>query len=197
MERAWSCSIGSARGHSDGNPDFTNNYQVLAERTDLNWGPMERDRRHLATVSGRIEVPRTGGMTVSGIYRFMSGRPLSLFNSNVDADRNGRLFDPLPAGRYCGQGLNGICVDNKDGRNGAYGPNFAELDLRRLPVRGSRQTARSTYSPKSSTSPTSRTTTTRPATSGRASFLRVNSLVGGGIPRQLQIGMRFGLSKMS
>ena len=33
----WASPIGSARGHSDGNPDFTNNYQVLGERNlDLN-----------------------------------------------------------------------------------------------------------------------------------------------------------------
>ena len=129
---------------------------------------MERDRRHLATVSGRIEVPRTGGMTVSGIYRFMSGRPFSLFNSNVDADRNGRL-DPLPAGRYCGQGLNAICVDNKDGRNGAYGPSFAELDLRAGYRLQSEQTARICIAEIFNVT-ASRTTTTRPATSDRAAF---------------------------
>ena len=29
---------------------------------------------------------------------------MTLFNSSVDADRNGRLFDLLPAGNYCGVG---------------------------------------------------------------------------------------------
>jgi hypothetical protein len=188
-----SYSIGSARGHSDGNPDFTNNFQVLGEpNLDLNWGPMERDRRHLATVSGRIEVPRTGGMTVSGIYRFMSGRPFSLFNSNVDADRNGRLFDPLPAGRYCGQGTNAICVDNKDGRNGAHGPSFAELDLRagyRLRF-GANRSVDLFAEVFNVTGEPNFNNPTGDQRSG--SFLSVSSLVGGGIPRQLQVGMRLG-----
>jgi hypothetical protein len=188
-----SYSIGSARGHSDGNPDFTNNYQVLGERNlDLNWGPMERDRRHLATLSGRVEVPRTGGLTVSGIYRFMTGRPFSLFNSNVDADRNGRLFDPLPPGEYCAQGLNGMCVDNKGGRNGAHGPNFAELDLRvgyRLRVAGDR--AVDVFAEIFNV--TGEPNFNNPTGDQRSgNFLRVNSLVGGGIPRQLQIGVRMG-----
>ena len=57
-------------------------------------------------LSGRVEVPRTGGLIVSGIYRWMSGIPFTLINSNVDADRNGRLFDEIPAGHYCGVGMN-------------------------------------------------------------------------------------------
>lgn len=188
-----SYSIGSARGHSDGNPDFTNNFQVLEERNlDLNWGPMERDRRHLATLSGRIEVPRTGGMTVSGIYRFMTGRPLNMFNSNVDADRNGRLFDPLPAGTYSGNGPNGITVKNKGGRNGVHGPNFAELDLRvgyRLRVGGDR-TVDAFAEVFNITNEPNFNNPTGDQRSGN--FLTVNSLVGGGIPRQLQLGVRFG-----
>lgn len=187
-----SYSIGSARGHSDGNPDFINNFQVLEARNlDLNWGPMERDRRHLATLSGRIEVPRTGGLAVSGIYRFMTGRPFSLFNSNVDADRNGRLFDPLPAGRVCGQGTNAICVDNKGGRNGAHGPSFAELDLRvgyRVRVIGRTLDAFAEIF-----NVTGEPNFNNPTGDQRSgNFLRVNSLVGGGIPRQLQLGVRMG-----
>ncbi len=187
-----SYSIGSARGHSDGNPDFTNNFQVLGERNlDLLWGPMERDRRHLATVSGRIEVPRTGGMTVSGIYRFMSGRPFSMFNSNVDADRNGRLFDPLPAGTYSGAGPNGITVKNAGGRNGVHGPSFAELDLRvgyRL-----RAAARTIDMFAEIFNVTNEPNFNNPTGDQRSgNFLIVNSLVGGGIPRQLQLGVRMG-----
>ena len=60
----------------------------------------------------------------------MSGRPFSIIDSNVDADRNGILFDPLPAGTYTGVGDNAITVENKGGRNGAYGPNYAQLDAR-------------------------------------------------------------------
>jgi len=60
----------------------------------------------------------------------MSGQPFTLINSNVDADRNGRLFDEIPAGDYCGAGANAYCVDYKGGRNGARGPSFQKTDLR-------------------------------------------------------------------
>ncbi|PYR09103.1 MAG: hypothetical protein DMF99_16405 [Acidobacteria bacterium] len=45
------------------------------------------------------------------MFRYLSGAPMSLYNSGIDADRNGRLFDLLPAGHYCGVGLNSICAD--------------------------------------------------------------------------------------
>ena len=81
-------------------------------------------------LSGRVEVPHTGGLIVSGITRWMSGIPFTLIDSNVDADRNGRLFDELPAGRYCGVGQNAFCADYAGGRNGARGPSFKKTDLR-------------------------------------------------------------------
>ena len=43
-------------------------------------------------------------------------------NTAVDADRNGILFDPLSSGSFSGSGANAIRVQNKGGRNGAYGP---------------------------------------------------------------------------
>ena len=43
-------------------------------------------------------VPKTGGLTVSGVYRVLSGTPLTIQDTNFDPDRNGILFDPLPAG---------------------------------------------------------------------------------------------------
>ena len=75
-------------------------------------------------------MPKTHGLTISGASRFMTGTPMTLINSGVDADRNGLLFDRLPAGTYCGQGLNSICVDFDGGRNGARGPNFKQTDLK-------------------------------------------------------------------
>ena len=102
---------------------------------DLNFGPLDDDRQQNFVLSGRVEVPRTGGLTVSGIYRWMSGMPLTLINSAVDADRNGRLFDELPAGNYCGVGLNAFCVDYEGGpqrREAARVP--ADRHEVRLPV---------------------------------------------------------------
>ena len=102
-----SYALGYARGDSEPTQLFVNTYQVSANtKLDLNQGPLNNDRRQNFVLSGRVEIPRTGGLTVSGIYRWMSGIPFTLINSNVDADRNGRLFDELPAGHYCGVGAN-------------------------------------------------------------------------------------------
>ena len=51
-------------------------------------------------------------------------------NREFTADRNGRLFDLLPAGHYCGVGLNSICADFDGRRNGARGPSYRQTDLR-------------------------------------------------------------------
>ena len=100
-----------------------NNYQVLSDPAyDRNFGPLDADRRHNLVVSGRVELPKTGGLTLSGVYRYLSGRSMSLYNSGIDADRNGRLFDLIPAGHYCGTGENAFCTDFDGRRNGAKGP---------------------------------------------------------------------------
>jgi Carboxypeptidase regulatory-like domain/TonB dependent receptor-like, beta-barrel len=188
-----SYTLGNARGHTDGSPDAINNFQVLDERNlDLNWGPLAVDRRHLVTLSGRLEVPRTGGVTVSAVHRFMSGRPINMFNSAVDADRNGRLFDPLPAGTYSGTGQNGITVKNKGGRNGARGPSYSELDLRvgyRLQLGGARTLDLFAEIFNISDEPNFNLPT---GDMRSGNFLSVGSLFGGGIPRQLQVGTRLG-----
>jgi hypothetical protein len=189
-----SYTLGYARGNNGGAALASNNFQVLGEKNlDLNEGPLDTDRRHNLTLSGRIEVPRTTGLTVSALFRFMSGRPFTIFDSNVDADRNGILADPLPAGSYTGVGENAISVKSDGGRNGAYGPNYAQLDMRvgyRLRLANNRTldffgevfnvTDRSNY--------------TNPSGDRRvpATFLVTNGLVGGGFPRQAQIGTRLG-----
>lgn len=188
-----SYTLGYARGNNNGASLGTNNFQVLGEKNlDLNEGPLDTDRRHNLTLSGRVEVPRTTGLTVSALFRFMSGRPFSITDSNVDANRNGILFDPLPAGTYSGTGQNAITVENEGGRNGAYGPNYAQLDMRlgyRLRMAGNRTldifgevfnvTDRSNF--------------TNPSGDRRLpTFLVTNGLVGGGFPRQAQIGTRLG-----
>jgi hypothetical protein len=188
-----SYSIGNARGHTDGSPDAINNFQVLEERNlDLNWGPLAVDRRHLLTMNGRVEIPRTGGVTVSAVHRFMSGRPINMFNSAVDADRNGRLVDPLPAGTYSGKGENAITVENKGGRNGARGPSYSELDLR-VGYRLHLSTLRTLDLFTEIFNVTNEPNFNNPSGDMRsASFLTVGSLFGGGIPRQLQLGARLG-----
>ena len=126
-----SYAVGYARGNSEANQTADNNYQVLGDpQLDRNFGPLDGDRRHNLVLSGRVEVPRTGGLTISGVYRYLSGRAMSLYNSGVDADRNGRLFDLLPAGHYCGQGANSFCTDYDGRRNGGTGPSYQQTDMR-------------------------------------------------------------------
>ena len=135
FSRGWqarvSYALGYARGNSEANQTPENNFQVLGNANlGANFGPLDADRRQNLTVSGRVEIPHTRGLTLSGVYRYLSGAPMSLFDSSVDADRNGRLFDLLPAGTYCGVGQNSICVDNAGGRNGARGPSYKQMDAR-------------------------------------------------------------------
>jgi hypothetical protein len=126
-----SYAIGYARGNAEANQTADNNYQVLADPAyDRNFGPLDADRRNNLVVSGRVELPKTGGVTVSGVYRYLSGASMSLFNSGIDADRNGRLFDLIPAGRYCGTGANAYCADFDGRRNGAKGPSYTQTDMR-------------------------------------------------------------------
>ncbi len=126
-----SYALGHARGNAEANQTSDNNYQLLGDPLlDRNFGPLDNDRQQNFVLSGRVEIPRTGGLTVSGIYRWMTGTPITLYNSAVDADRNGRLFDPIPAGSYCGVGQNSVCVDNAGGRNGARGPSYKQTDMR-------------------------------------------------------------------
>jgi hypothetical protein len=126
-----SYAIGNARGNSEANQTADNNYQILGDPSYYrNFGPLDADRRHNLVISGRVELPHTGGLTMSGVYRYLSGRSMSLYNSGVDADRNGRLFDLIPAGHYCGVGANAFCADFDGRRNGAKGPSYTQTDLR-------------------------------------------------------------------
>ena len=181
-------------GATTGGALGTNNFQLLAEKNlDMNYGPLDTDRRHNLILSGRMEVPRTGGLTVSSLFRFMTGRPMSIIDTNTDPDRNGILFDPLPAGTYSGDGPNAITVNNEGGRNGAYGPNYLQLDARfgyRLRMGG----ARTLDLFAEVFNLTDRSNFTNPSGDRRtlATFLVPNGLVAGGFPRQLQIGTRLG-----
>jgi hypothetical protein len=85
-------------------------------------------------------VPRTGGLSVSW-WPGPSGTPFTLTDSTTDPDRNGSFQEPLPSGRYEGEGSEAIAVDFDSERNGARGPGFFQLDLRlgyQLPLGGAR-----------------------------------------------------------
>jgi hypothetical protein len=189
-----SYAIGSARGNVEPTQHTTNNldYQLGADPgLDRAFGPLSADRRHNFVASGRVEVPGTRGLTVSGVFRYLSGASLNLYNSNVDADQNGRLFDLLPAGKYCGSGANAICAETDGRRNGAKGPDYKQLD------------ARFSYrirSPKSTTLDANfelfnilnRANFDNPSGDQRTNFLRLVTLRGGnGQPRAVQLSARF------
>jgi hypothetical protein len=109
----------------------SNPMQVLNElNLDENEQPTSVDRPHNLVLSGTFEVPKTGGLRVSGISRYTSGAAFTISDSSIDANRNGILTDPLPAGTYSGTGDNAITVENNGGINGARLPSTFQLDLR-------------------------------------------------------------------
>ena len=120
-------SRGTATDQGDRNTDqFLDNMNL-----DGRFGPTPVDRRHILSVAGRIEVPKTGGMTLATTTRYMSGSPFTIYNSNIDVNRNGQLDDPSPAGTYSGTGPNAMKdLKNEGGRFGARGPDYFQVDIR-------------------------------------------------------------------
>jgi hypothetical protein len=188
-----SYAAGYGRGNTDGGPTAVNNFQVLGERNlELNEGPTALDRRHTLSLSGRVEVPWIPGLIASGSARFSSGTPFTIYNSNVDADRNGVNIDPLPAGTYSGIGENALTVENSGGRNGAYGPGYKNFDAR-LGYRVRMREGLSLDFFFEAFNITNEANFANPGGDQRlATFLVPTALQGGGFPRQFQLGARFG-----
>ena len=90
----------------------------------------------------------------------MTGAPFTIFNSNIDVNRNGELTDPSPAGNYSGTAPDAMTnVKNDDDRNAAIGPDYLQLDLRagwRGRMGRSRTLKSSSTSSTSPTAPTSK-----------------------------------------
>ncbi len=110
----------------------TANSQILGDlNLENDIGPTNVDRPHILSVAASYDVPRTGGLKVSGVFQARSGTPFTLIDSTSDLDRNGLTANEyLPAGTYSGIGQDAITVDYEGGRNGARGPGYASLDLR-------------------------------------------------------------------
>jgi len=138
-----------SRGNTSGNGAPVSNFQVLGDMNlDENEGPTDFDRPHNFVFSGSWRVPRTHGLTLATVTRYLSGEPFTIFNSNFDPNRNGILVDPLPKGKYdsctgkptpCTPSVNDFTVFSDGGRNGARGPDFFEIDLRagyNIPIMG-------------------------------------------------------------
>jgi hypothetical protein len=110
-----------------------NTYQVGTDMNlDLYSAVTNADRRHVLSLGGQTEIPKTGGITLSSTMRYMTGAPMTIYDSSIDADRNGELVDPVPAGTYSGtaplDAMKG--VEYQGGRNGAVGPDYFQLDAR-------------------------------------------------------------------
>ena len=127
-----SYSLSKAQGTGFEQAD-RNTYQV---GTDMNLNlysaVTNADRRHVLSLGGQTEIPKTGGITLSSTMRYMTGAPMTIYDSSIDADRNGELVDPVPAGTYSGTApLDAMKdVEYQGGRNGAVGPDYFQLDAR-------------------------------------------------------------------
>jgi Carboxypeptidase regulatory-like domain len=194
-----SYSLSKATGTANDQAD-RNQYQVL---TNLNLdalnGPSNVDRRHILSIGAQYDVPRTGGLSLSTTTRYMSGAPFSIFDSGIDADRNGELVDPLPAGTYSGDPKIADTmqnVENKGGRNGAIGPDYFQMDMRASYRRkiGQQKSGELYFDLYNITN---RANFDNPLTANSDRRLSTAFLVltnlrgGGGFPRQVQIGFRF------
>ena len=191
-----SYSLSKARGTAYAQAD-KNTSQFLDDlNLDELWGPTDADRRHILSINGRAEIPKTRGVTLSSTIRYMSGAPFTIFDTNIDANRNGELGsdDPLPAGTYSGTALNAMQnVESKGGRNGAVGPEYFQIDLRagwrgRLPRGHAIEVFLDIFNV------TNAVNWNNPSGDRRtpATFLRLVSLRGGsGFPRQANFAMRY------
>ena len=191
-------SLGHSRGVTAGQGD-TPQLQVLDDlKIDEYHATQGTDRTHNFVLSGRAEIPKTRGVTLSGMLRMLSGTPFTIQDDSVDSDRNRINFQPLPAGTYdpfpeAGEFVM-TGVENKGGRNGARGPGFVQLDMRlgyraRLGARRTLDIFGEVFNV------TDRVNFTNPGGNRRvrSDFLRFNGLVGStGFPRQAQFGLRFG-----
>lgn len=188
-----SYGVGYGRGNTSGLPTATNDFQVLGERNlDQNEGPTNIDRRHNATISGRFELPWVRGLTGSAVARFATGTPFTIHDSNIDVNRNNVAIDPIDAGTYSGTGVNAITVNNKGGRNGAYGLGTMGVDLRMgYRMRPRQGTTVDLFAEVFNL--TNRANFANPSGDRRLqTFLVPTSLAGGGFPRQFQVGARLG-----
>ncbi len=126
-----SYTYSKGRGNTSGNGAPVSSFQLLSDlRLDLNEGPTDFDRPHNLVFSGAALVPRTGGLMFATIVRYVSGTAYTIQDTTLDNDRNGILFEPLPAGTYSGAGANAITAESAGGRNGARGPSFFQADIR-------------------------------------------------------------------
>jgi hypothetical protein len=139
----WQARISYAYSRGRGNVPAgqadTPDSQFLGDlRLDNEYGPTTVDRPHILTLTGSYDVPRTGGLKLSGVFRARSGTPISLRNTTFDHDSNGSTQNEyLAPGTYAGAGPDAnspsaipYTVEYEGGRAGGRGPGYAQVDLR-------------------------------------------------------------------
>ncbi len=181
----------NSRGNIGGVGAIANPWQLLDDmRLDLAEGPTDTDRRHNFVTSGMAVVPKTGGLNVSWVLRALSGAPFTLFNGNLDPDRNNFFQEPLAEGTYTGAGANAFEVENKAQRNGARGPGFFEIDMRLgYPIRLRSGWTLQVYTDIINLS--NRANFAVPnGDQSAANFLTLTALRDGGVPRTVKFGAR-------
>ncbi len=157
-------------------------------------GLTSQDRPHLLSINGSVEVPRTGGLNLSGVFQYNSGTPFTLTDSSTDPNRNGNFEEPLPAGTYSGAATNSdaITVENKGGIRGARGPAYALLNMRagyrfKLPHNRSLQAHVDIFNVTNHANFNSPTGDRRDA----ATFLILRSILNGGPTRTAQFNLKY------
>ena len=197
-----SYSLSKAEGTANDQSD-KNTYQAMTNlNLDAFRGPSNVDRRHILSLGAQVQIPKTGGIMLSSTTRYMSGAPFTIYDSSIDANRNGELVDPVPAGTYSGTATDSMKdVKNKGGRNGAIGPDYFQVDVRagwRRRIADQRAlelfldifniTNRANFdNPTTSNVPGGSTDRRLPATY----LVLTNLRGGGGFPRQALMGLRF------
>jgi outer membrane receptor protein involved in Fe transport len=192
-----SYTLAKGRGNFSGTGIGSSDFQVLDDlRLDLNERPTSEDRRHNLVLSGSAMVPKTGGLTVSGIARFLSGLPMNLVNGDIDADRNGTIVEPIASGTYRGNAAEDTYEVDFDGSLfGARGPGYVKLDVR-LGYRFRLGNGRTLEVFGDIFNATNRANFATPsgniAVSNTANFLNLtDTLQGNSNPQLLQLGARF------
>ncbi len=192
-----SYALAKGRGNFSGTGIGASDFQVLDDlRLDLNERPTGEDRRHNLVISGTAIVPRTGGLTVSGIARFLSGLPLNLVNGDIDADRNGIQIEPLAAGTYRGNAAEDAYEVDFDGTLfGGRAPGYMKLDMR-VGYKFRLGNGRTLEAFGDIFNVTNRANFAAPsgniAVSNTANFLNITeTLQGNSNPQLLQLGVRF------
>ena len=189
-----SYTLGNTRGDTR-QGDAQSVYTQAAGDLNLssNWGPTDFDRRHNLVSNFTVAVPGTNGLRVSGIMRVRSGGRFSLLDSTLDTNKNGTANDEwLAAGAYSGSGTDSYTVDYAGGRNGAVGPRYFQVDGR---------AGYTVEMPNADTleayvdfiNITNNSNFNQPSGDRRRSstYLILRTLVNNGLPRQLQLGLRY------